>query len=58
MMLFKETNSRTDKLAQLQASQRDLLFMADLQEINDDFAGIVNNGSNLTPLAQKTTFEN
>jgi hypothetical protein len=40
MMLFKETNSRTDKLAQLQASQRDLLFMADLQEINDDFAGI------------------
>lgn len=39
ILLFKETpkNSRTDKLAQLQASQYDPLFMSDLQEINDDF---------------------
>lgn len=42
ILLFKETpkNSRADKLAQLQASQHDPLFMADLQEINDDFADI------------------
>lgn len=33
-------DSRADKLAQLQASQHDPLFMADLQEINDDFAHI------------------
>ncbi len=44
ILLFKETpkNSRTDKLAQLQASQHDPLFLADLQEINDDFAHIDN----------------
>lgn len=35
-------NSRADKLAQLQASQHDPLFLADLQEINDDFAHIDN----------------
>lgn len=33
-------NSHANKLAQLQASQHDPLFMADLQEINDDFADI------------------
>jgi hypothetical protein len=42
ILSFKETpkNSRADKLTQLQASQYDPLFMSDLQEINDDFAGI------------------
>ena len=42
ILLFKETpkNSRTDKLAQLQASQHDPLFTSDLQTVNDDFSGI------------------
>jgi hypothetical protein len=42
ILLFKEMpkNSRADKLAQLQASQHDPLFMSDLQTINDDFADI------------------
>jgi hypothetical protein len=40
--MFKETpkNSRAYKLAQLQASQHDPLFMSDLQTINDDFADV------------------
>jgi hypothetical protein len=42
ILLFKETpkNSRADKLAQLQASQHDPLFMSDLQTVNDVFADI------------------
>jgi hypothetical protein len=42
ILLFKETpkNSHADKLAQLQASQHDPLFLTDLQEINDDFADV------------------
>ncbi|MEI6745928.1 MAG: hypothetical protein WCL34_08200 [Methylococcaceae bacterium] len=44
ILLFKEMpkNSRADKLAQLQASQHDPLFMNDLQTVNDDFAHIDN----------------
>lgn len=44
ILLFKEMpkNSRADKLAQLQASQHDPLFMSDLQTINDDFSHIDN----------------
>lgn len=44
ILLFKETpkNTRADKLAQLQASQHDPLFLADLQEVNDDFIHIDN----------------
>jgi hypothetical protein len=33
-------NLRADKLAQLQASQHDPLFMSDLQTVNDDFIQI------------------
>jgi hypothetical protein len=44
ILLFKETpkNSHSDKLAQLQASQHDPLFMSDLQTINDDFSNVDN----------------
>ncbi|MGB4499415.1 MAG: hypothetical protein WBI40_12055 [Methylococcaceae bacterium] len=42
ILLFKETpkNSHADKLAQLQASQHDPMFLADLQAVTDDFADI------------------
>ena len=33
-------SSRADKLAQLQASQHDPMFLADLQAVTDDFADI------------------
>ena len=42
ILSFKETpkNSHADKLTQLKVSQLDALFLADLQEINDDFDGV------------------
>jgi hypothetical protein len=42
ILLFKEMpkSSRADKLAQLQASQHDPMFLADLQAVTDDFADI------------------
>ena len=33
-------NKRTKKLAQLKEAQYDPIFLADLQEVNDDFAHI------------------
>ncbi len=44
ILLFKNTpkNKRAEKLAQLKEAQHDPLFLADLQEVNDDFAHIDN----------------
>jgi hypothetical protein len=40
ILLFKEPPkiSRTEKIAQLKESQHDPLFLADLQEVHDDFS--------------------